>query len=155
MKKFHFEMKWPPFKKEILVSFLIFLTYVFNPINAQLCANCRSPNGANTTCFAKAQSCLTLICEDQSIFWTKNKDITIASSSLDNRDPVHFNVTYIGTNPNRYFSLIIKNINSTDSGLNKYQANDQADNKQIICNFNTFSYGNNYFNTNRTKRLHF
>ena len=77
MKKFNFEIKWPPIKSTI-ISVLIIFTYLSISINGQCTNLLVLQPGDNKTFFAKSQSCLRLICEQSNVIWKKNQDRIIS-----------------------------------------------------------------------------
>jgi len=74
MKNFHFEIKWPPIKSSIaVIEILMLFTCISISINGQ-CNDYLLKPGENSTFFPKSQSCLRLICEQDSVSWKKNQD---------------------------------------------------------------------------------
>jgi len=78
MKRFHFEIKWPPIKSPI-ITILVLITYFIISINSQsTCPNDFLLNqGENKTFFGKVQTCLRLICQSNNLIWKKNQDSII------------------------------------------------------------------------------
>jgi hypothetical protein len=161
MKSFLFKIKWPPIKSHGLLI-LITISYFTISINSQCTNDCVLNPGGNKTFFGKVQTCLRLVCQQNNLIWKKNQDSIILGNifyfvyqfvAINNRlfqkggpanliDPINFDFSFFGgeTGP---LALEILKLNSTDTGLNKYQASLKFTNgtESLKCNYNILAYG--------------
>jgi hypothetical protein len=103
----------------------------------------------NSTCVHKIGEPVSLVCFDQ-MQWYKSPDKFIGTSGSDNNDKLNYDIELcvISTappssgRPRRDQVLTIKNLTSSDNGLNTYYA--KVVGEQTICNYNIFVYGEFY-----------
>lgn len=104
-------------------------------------STCVSKNGQTTSCFAEAQTCLTLTCANGEIqdwfrYNTYNKQNVTIWSLNDDVDPIEKKSYKIINNPR---NLNILSVRSVDSGKNNFFA--RSSDPKDSCQFSVYSYG--------------